>query len=132
VDLLKAQLVVKTKELARARAQHSSAMSVVATNLRLNQRQPGSVSLEEVQKAESEAKAAEAQAEMVQAEIRVIELRLAQANRVRDHPERMKEYLDRMSPAGSPSDLERRLREVERKLDQVLKVLEASKRPEGR
>jgi RNA polymerase sigma factor (sigma-70 family) len=132
VELLKAQLDAKRAELEGARAQRELAKAIVATHQRLNQRRPGMVSDVEMRKAESEENTAAAQIERLLAEIRVIELRLDQANRVQGRPERMKEYLERVSTADSLSALDRRLREVERKLDQILNMKEDSKRAEGR
>jgi hypothetical protein len=122
VDLLKAQLVAKRAELERARALIELAKTVVTTNQRLNQRRPGMVSDVEVRKAESVEMVAAALVELLRAELRIIELRLDQANRVQGQPGRMKEYLERVRAEDSATAIERRLREVERKLDQILNV----------
>jgi multidrug resistance efflux pump len=61
LDRLKLVIRKKIAELDQARAQQDAALSVVARNNRLIQRQPGVVAAEDIAKAEAELRVAEAQ-----------------------------------------------------------------------
>jgi RNA polymerase sigma factor (sigma-70 family) len=126
-ELLAAQLDRKKAELERAEAEVLLASTVVTTNKRLNDRRPGFVSKEEMQKAESQVSSATAQVEIARAELRELELRREQLKRIQDQPERLADYLARRERAESYVSLERRLREVERKLNVLLEALDRSK-----
>jgi RNA polymerase sigma factor (sigma-70 family) len=125
LDLLSLELMRKQAELQKAVAQREMALAVVATDERLNQRRPGMVSQEELRKAQAEAEVANAQIELAQINVREAELRLAQARLLLGNPERLRGYFERRS-TSDPVALEQRLREVERKLEQILKAIEAS------
>jgi hypothetical protein len=139
LDLLSVRVATKRAELERRQAQRELALAVVATNQRLNQRRPGMVSAEELAKTESEVRIAAAEIDIVQSQIQELELLLAQAKRVQDHPDRIQDYLDRARSArttGLASAAEqirlkevsdtfnRRLTDLERKVDRVLRALE--------
>jgi RNA polymerase sigma factor (sigma-70 family) len=130
-ELLMAQLKRKQSELERAKAQIALTETVVATHDRLNKRRPGMVSPEEVRKAEADLQIATAQAEIVKAEIHELELRLDQMRRIQNQPVRLEEYLTRMDQSGANASLERRLQEVERKLDQLIESLKPRPKPPG-
>ncbi|SIO31263.1 RNA polymerase sigma factor, sigma-70 family [Singulisphaera sp. GP187] len=127
IDLLEAQLAKQRGEVAKAEGQRKLALAHVATNARLNERNPGMVSKEEVARAEAGVDVALAQCLIATAEAREAELPLVQANRAKSDPERLKEYLARSQGAGT-SSLDRRIERVEQKLDQILKALKPSGR----
>ena len=86
------------------------------------------VSREELGQDEAQVKIIHAQVEIVESEVRTVELRLKQASRFRDEsPERLKEFLDRVAVSGNAATLERRFRELERKLETILTKLEEPK-----
>jgi hypothetical protein len=121
---LTAQIQRKKLELERAKARIALAETVVATHDRLNKRRPAMVSPEEMRKAEAEVQIATAEAEIVKAEMGELVLRLEQMKRVQNQPDQLREYLERIDRSESTSSLERRLRDVERKLDELIQSLE--------
>jgi len=142
LDLLSVRLNKKRAELERSEAQRELALAVVATNERLIHRRPGMVSAEELAKAESEVRIAAAEIDIVKSQIQELELLLTQAKRVQDHPDRIQDYLDRARSARTAglasateqirfkevsAALERRLTDLERKVDRVLRALEGLK-----
>jgi RNA polymerase sigma factor (sigma-70 family) len=127
LDRLSLEVKRKQIELQKAVAQRELAGTVVATDERLNQRRPGMVSQEEIRKAQAEVEVADAQIELAKLDVREAELRLDQARFLEGNPERLREYFERRS-TSDPLALEQRLREVERKLEQILKAIEASTR----
>jgi multidrug resistance efflux pump len=127
LDLLSLELKRKQAELQKAVAQRELALAQVATNERLNQRRPGMVSQEELRTVQGAVKVADAQVELAQIDVHEAELRLKQAQFLESNPERLREYFEHRR-ASDPVALEERLREVERKLEQILKAIEGSKR----
>jgi hypothetical protein len=91
------------------------------------------VSTEEMRKAESEVAVAVAQADIARAQIRESELRLDQLKRMQNHPDRLEEFLARVDRSESSASVERRLSEVERKLDQLIEAVNRLKggNPDG-
>jgi RNA polymerase sigma factor (sigma-70 family) len=125
LDSLALQLKRKQVELHKALAQRELALAVVATHQRLISRRPGMVPSEEVRKAETDVKVADAQVELAQLAVKEAEVRLEQAKRLEGNPQQLSQYLSRIS--SDPAALDERLRAVERKLDQILKVIDPSK-----
>ena len=119
-ELLLAQLEAQKAELRREEARLEMAYAVLATNMLVNTRRPGAVSKEELRKSEAGVQLQKAQVEIERAEVRELELRLDQAKRGKDDS-------GRVNPSGSSTALERRLREVERKLEQVIETLDGAK-----
>jgi RNA polymerase sigma factor (sigma-70 family) len=83
IDRLNLEIKTMRAGKEKANAQSEVASSVVARNVRLTQRKPGMVSVEDVAKAEWELKLAVAQVAMVDAEIAEVELRVRQLERRR-------------------------------------------------
>ncbi len=135
LNFLKARLDTKRAELKREEAQRELASSVVKIHKRLNERIKGSVSKEEGAKAEAELKVAQAAVLIKEAEIREIEVRISQALVQQSLPPDPND-----TPPGEPdpilrklemqySDLESRLKNVEQKLDRILKAIEGRNPP---
>jgi RNA polymerase sigma factor (sigma-70 family) len=127
LDYLSLGLKRKQVELQKAIAQRELLLAVVATQRRLNERRPGMVSIQEQRKAEADVEVANAQVELAQIDVREAELRLDQARLLEGNPARLREYFERWGHSD-PLALEKRLRDVERKLEQVLKAIEGSAR----
>jgi RNA polymerase sigma factor (sigma-70 family) len=72
-ERLRAQLEIRKAELRRAEAERDVAKSTIAINKRLNDRIKGSVSQEEINKADAELAAAEANCDVKRAEVRELE-----------------------------------------------------------
>jgi RNA polymerase sigma factor (sigma-70 family) len=83
IDRLKLGINTKRAELVKASATTEVAQSVVARNIRMNDRKPGMISAEYVAKGEWEMKTASAQVAIVEAEIAEINLRVQQLERRR-------------------------------------------------
>ena len=83
IDRLKLEINTKRAEREKANAQTEVAQSVVARNIRLNDRKPGMVAVEDVAKGEWEMKTASAQVAIVEAEIAEVNLRVQQLDRRR-------------------------------------------------
>jgi RNA polymerase sigma factor (sigma-70 family) len=81
IDRLKLEIKTKQAEREKASAQAEVAHTVVARNIRLNDRKPGMISAEDVAKGEWEMKTASAQVAIVEGEIAQINLRVRQLDR---------------------------------------------------
>jgi len=128
IELLEAQLEAKRAELRGAEALMERAAATVAHYNRLTAKGPDYVSKEEMRKANSEVAFQEAQRDVKQAEIREAEARLRQARRPRAHPEGLTERSGQAGNAVSPASLDRRMTEMERKLDQMIGELQGLRR----
>jgi hypothetical protein len=126
--IIEAQFKAKQAELAKAQAQVDLASAVLARSQRLNKRNPTYVPAEEMLKSEAEAKSAEAQRETARAEVEEIEVRVNQAKRIIGHPALIGHWLGYTGRSGAIAPLETRLKTVEQKLDQILRILERPNR----
>jgi RNA polymerase sigma factor (sigma-70 family) len=128
LELLTVQLEAKKAALRKAEAQKELSTARVALTERLRIRDRNSVSLEAVSQAEAEVKIAQAECDIKRAEVEEVQIRLDRMKRLQADPERSKERLDAADRPVVLGDLERRMRDMERKLDQILKAIEGSSR----
>jgi hypothetical protein len=94
----------------------------------LKQRRDEKAGEEQLQEAQRNAEVAVEQAMALQADIREVKVRVAQMESLSGDPRLIEAYFDRQDRSGSPLALERRMKELERKLGQVLQALEGAKR----
>ncbi|MDB5353489.1 MAG: antirepressor regulating drug resistance protein [Planctomycetota bacterium] len=140
VEILKTQVQTKRAEVAKARAQRNPVLADLARLDRLSKSSPGLVSREERDKAVAELGIADAQIAVAQAEVGEYELKLKQAMERAERLARIVSQNKVGAEATSPSpiavdrgsvrpnvnrDADKRLDELESKLDRVLKELEA-------
>ena len=121
--LLDVRLEQKKANLAKSKAQAELALTIIAINKRLNDRQKGLVSQEEMAKAEAEVNVAKAGVDLAQAEVREAEIRLGNAKRLENHPLKVRAYFERRRSDSDTSALEQRVSKLERKLELLTKQL---------
>jgi hypothetical protein len=129
LELLEAQLGIKKGGVMKAEAQMELAKANLARQDRMLKRGPNFVSKEEYEKAVAEVAIAEALREIAQAELKETEVRIAQAKRLIDLG--VETPLAKATSPPSPTAaraLEGRLLNIERKLDLILKRLDASEK----
>lgn len=132
LELLKVQLERKRAGVHRAEAQIDLAKAIVARNTRLMSRDKNYVSKEEQVKAESEVAIANSEREVQQAEVREVEVRIQQAMRRQSHSDELTERSGLSASPATPVALERKLREMDRKLDRLIEAVEGLAREKVR
>ncbi len=97
-ERLRGRIETMRKEIQRSEAEVQVALTIVATHDRLNQRRPGMVSKEEMNRAEAEAKVKAAQRDVKQAELKEVEIRLDQVARRLARIDRAKDQAKERAP----------------------------------
>jgi Sigma-70, region 4 len=123
--ILQAQVDARKAELQREEALTKLAGAVQARDLRLRERGPDYISDADLEQAAVDVRIASAQTDVVRAELREAEMRLEQAKQIvaGGNLEKLDHYLVRSSASASTATLERRIRDMERKLDQILEAM---------
>jgi hypothetical protein len=123
LEALEAQTKIREAAVQKAEAQLEVGKAALARSKRLQQRGKDFVSAEEVLKDEAEARASEAMLNVARAELAESLVRVNQARRIISHPELVGPWLERTGRSSAVAPLDNRLTNVERKLDEIIKIL---------